>query len=132
MLIKGNTHTDSRGSISFVNDFDMSQIVRMYVISPQPNVVRAWQGHKKETKWFLVTKGKILVRTRSIEGSPKLTEQILKSDIPQVLQINPGFFNGFESLEKGSILTVFSDFTLEESKQDDYRATLEEIPWIKH
>jgi hypothetical protein len=38
-------------------------------------------------------------------------------------------YNGFEALEEGSVLMVFSDFRLEESKNNDYRETLENINW---
>jgi len=32
-------------------------------------------------------------------------------------------------LEEGSVLMVFSDFRLEESKRDDFRESLENINW---
>jgi hypothetical protein len=35
--------------------------------------------------------------------------------------LNPGFVNGFQALEADSILMVYSDKTLEESKEDDFR-----------
>ena len=62
-VIEGNFHEDSRGVIRFVNDYDMVKVVRMYCIEPKLGVIRAWQGHKKETKWFYATKGSFLVKT---------------------------------------------------------------------
>jgi len=56
-VIEGNIHRDERGVVRFVNDFDMKKVVRMYCIKPKLGVVRAWQGHKRETKWFYVAKG---------------------------------------------------------------------------
>jgi hypothetical protein len=46
-----------------------------------------------------------------------------------ILEIGGGYFNGFEALEEGSVLMVFSDFSLEESNNDNYRETLENINW---
>lgn len=128
MLIKGNTYKDHRGILSFVNDFDMSKVVRMYSIEPNINVIRAWQGHMKETKWFYVTKGSFLVKIVKM-NTRKIFNFRLTSNETQVLEISGGYYNGFEALEKGSVLMVFSDFSLQESKNDDYRESLENMPW---
>ena len=66
-VIEGNFHEDSRGVIRFVNDYDMVKVVRMYCIEPKLGVIRAWQGHKKETKWFYATKGSFLVKTMKMD-----------------------------------------------------------------
>lgn len=120
MLIKGNSHTDHRGTVRFVNDFDMSRVVRMYCIEPKMGVVRAWQGHKRETKWFYVAKGSFLVKTIEM-SSNRRNEYLLIYSESNVLEIPGGFYNGFEALEEGSVLMVFSDFDLEASKEDDFR-----------
>lgn len=128
MLIKGKKYKDHRGILNFVNDFDMTKVVRMYSIEPNISVIRAWQGHKKETKWFYVTKGSFLVKIVKMD-SKKVSKYRLTSNETQVLEISGGYFNGFEALEEGSVLIVFSDFSLEESKNDDHRESLENIPW---
>jgi dTDP-4-dehydrorhamnose 3,5-epimerase len=130
-LIKGNTHIDSRGTVRFVNDFDMTKVVRMYCIEPELGTIRAWQGHKIESKWFYVAKGCFTVKTIQIENPELLTEFRMKEKDSQVLNIPEGYYNGFEATEKGSILMVFSDVDLETSKADDHRKTLADIPWIK-
>lgn len=129
MLIPGNTHTDPRGTLAFINDFDLSPIVRMYRIEPKLGVVRAWQGHKKETKWFHVVKGMIRVQLRELETRKVVATLDLNATPPTVLEIKPGHYNGFQALEEDSILMVFSDFTLEDSTLDDYRLSTEEVPW---
>lgn len=128
-MLKGNTHTDHRGAITFYNAFDMSEVVRMYSIQPKVGVIRAWQGHKKETKWFIVQRGTVQVKVRDLETAKLVDSIVLDSDSPKVLKINPGFYNGFEALEENSLLLVFSDLTLQESQQDDFRKSLEELPW---
>lgn len=129
MLITGNSHTDPRGTLTFINDFDLSPIVRMYRIEPKLGIVRAWQGHKIETKWFHVIKGKILVKIRDINNDKLVATQVLEADPPTVLKINPGHYNGLEALEEDSVLMVFSDLSLQASKDDDYRISTEKINW---
>ncbi len=128
MLTIGNIHKDSRGTIRFVNDFDMSAVVRMYCIEPSLGVVRAWQGHKVERKWFYAAKGRFLVKTVEMDSLNKEVFE-LNSLESKVLEIGGGYYNGFEALEEGSVLMVFSDFNLEQSKNDDYRETVEKFKW---
>lgn len=127
-LIEGNLHKDKRGSVRFVNNFDMSQVFRMYCIEPKLGVIRAWQGHKKETKWFYAAKGSLLVKTVEMVSFDR-EEYHLKDTESKVLEINGGHYNGFEALEEGSVLMIFSDFGLEESKEDDYRESLQNLNW---
>jgi dTDP-4-dehydrorhamnose 3,5-epimerase-like enzyme len=54
-------------------------------------------------------------------------EYLLSSTESMVLEIRGGHYNGFETLEKGSVLMVFSDFSMEDSKNDDFRETIENI-----
>ena len=127
-LIEGNIHRDDRGCVRFVNDFNMKNVVRLYCIEPKLGVVRAWQGHKKETKWFYAAKGSFVVKV--INMNTRLLNQFILTDLEsKVLEIPGGSYNGFEALEEGSVLMVFSDFTLEESKGDDFRLRLEEMRW---
>ena len=128
MIFKGNVFFDNRVMLVAFNDFDMSSIVRMYVIQPEAGIIRAWQGHKKETKWFYAAKGSFLVKTIDIHSLEK-REYHLSDSESKVLEISGGHYNGFESLEEGSVLMVFSDFGLEESKGDDFRESLDKFKW---
>ncbi len=127
-VIEGNFHADSRGVIRFVNDFDMVRVVRMYCIEQQLGVVRAWQGHKKETKWFYAVKGSFLVKTLHMDTLEK-KEYNLNDTESKVLEISGGHYNGFEALEEGSVLMAFSDYGVEESKGDDFRESLDNLNW---
>ncbi|RZS98469.1 WxcM-like domain-containing protein [Cecembia calidifontis] len=127
-VIEGNLHRDERGVVRFVNDFDMSRVVRMYCIEPKLGVIRAWQGHQKETKWFYAAKGSFLVKTINMDTLEK-KEYHLKDTESKVLEIPGGHYNGFEALEEGSVLMVFSDVGLEVSKEDDFRESVEVIKW---
>ncbi len=127
-LIPGNIHTDPRGTIRFVNDFTFEGIKRFYAIThPDINIIRAWQGHQLETKYFYVTKGSFLINWIKIDDwtapskSLEIQSKILSDQQSQILIIPPGHVNGFKALEPDSTLMVFSDMSLEESKDDDFR-----------
>ena len=127
-LIQGGIFKDERGTLQFVNDFNFKGIIRFYTIShPDTSVIRAWQGHKIESKHFFVTKGKFLIYWVEIDSwdNPgkklKVNQQTLSAENPQILTINAGNANGFKALEPDSQLIVFSDLTLEEAKKDDFR-----------
>lgn len=128
MLIHGNLHTDHRGTIRFVNDFTFDGIKRFYTIThSDTNIIRAWQGHKLETKYFYVTQGSFLINWIGIDNwqQPskhlKINAHTLTQTQSEILIIPPGHVNGFKALEPDSTMIVFSDMLLGESKEDDYR-----------
>jgi len=128
MLIQGNSYTDPRGTLRFVNDFRFEGIKRFYSIThPDTSVIRAWQGHKIETKHFFVSKGRFLICWVEIDNwdfpskELKVKQQILSADEPQILIITAGNANGFKALEADSTLMIFSDLDLEASSEDMYR-----------
>lgn len=127
-LFVGDTFKDHRGTLSFVNDFDMSEIKRFYtIVHPNTEIVRAWQGHQFEQKWFTVVQGSFKLAAVKIDdwGSPSPTLRphvvTLTDVIPQVLHLPAGYANGFKALEPNSKIIVFSDKSLEDSKKDNYR-----------
>jgi dTDP-4-dehydrorhamnose 3,5-epimerase len=61
-LIYGNTHVDPSGIVCFINDFDMTKVVQMYAIAPELSVIRAFHGHRLETKWSFVAKVVLLLK----------------------------------------------------------------------
>lgn len=134
-LIKGNQHSDERGTVSFINDFDLSPVKRMYTIQhPSTTTVRAWQGHKIESKYFKCLKGRFLVAVVAIDDwvSPsenlKPERYILDANNTEVLHIPAGYANGFKALDTDSELLVFSNLDLESAKNDQYR--FDENLWI--
>jgi dTDP-4-dehydrorhamnose 3,5-epimerase-like enzyme len=128
-IIEGSSFKDNRGIIRFVNDFDLINIRRMYVVKPELAVIRAWQGHKKESKWFYVLSGSFQVQIVNMLDLNQRRSLTLQSNENKVIQIEPGHYNGFELLEDSCELLVFSDQTLDDSKGDDFRLTLEDLKW---
>lgn len=126
--IHGATFSDDRGKIKFFNTFHMKEIQRCYEISPRDtHVIRAWQGHRKEKKWFYCTAGSFIINLVKLNtsvptptiGAPERFE--LKESIPLILEVDGGHASGFKATQENSKLLVFSNCTLEQSKQDDIR-----------
>ena len=128
MLIPGASHTDRRGTIRYVNDFDFAGVKRFYAIThPDTGIVRAWQGHRFEYKYLFVTTGSFVIAWIGIDDweTPRhdlaVSTTILTADESGILVVTPGHANGFRALKPHSTMMVFSDRTLEETKVDDYR-----------
>lgn len=118
---------DHRGEISFCNELDLSPFKRFYKISSTKiGQVRAWQAHLCEEKVFMPLKGKIKIVAVPIVdiksdhfGNSK--EFILDANSPQLIHLPGGYANGFQFLDDVGELMIFSNFSLEESRNDDYR-----------
>lgn len=127
-LIDGGKHIDERGCINFVNDFDMSQVKRLYYTEHfSIDVIRAWQLHIAEKRWFLCVEGSFtvkLVRMDTVENpSESLTvhEFELTAENPQVLYIPAMYANGFKAKEENSKLMIFADAAIDENPNDQIR-----------
>lgn len=126
-LFLGGLHSDQRGSLRFNNDFDASAIKRFYVIENQTtDLIRGWQGHKIEQRWFSAMKGCIEIRLIAIdnwENPSKNLEPtifVLNSEKLDVLHVPSGCITSIQFLEEEGILFVMSDYLLGEI-QDEYR-----------
>lgn len=127
-LFQAEQHMDERGILSFFNQLDISQVKRFYVIEhPDTKIIRAWQGHRVEQKWFCVIKGIFSLATIKPDDwtTPskdlKPVSRFLSSKELKILHVPGGFATGFRALEANSKMLIFSNATLEESKRDDYR-----------
>ncbi|WP_299125641.1 WxcM-like domain-containing protein [uncultured Tenacibaculum sp.] len=127
-LIKGGNFSDERGKLDFVNDFDLSPIKRMYFTTHyNTNVVRAWQGHITESRWFFCVKGSFTVKLVQIDDwetpsdTLKVHEFELSENNPQVLYIPNGYVNGFQALEDNSKLMIMANYGLNEIEDDQVR-----------
>ena len=131
-LIEGGVARDARGSLIFANDFDMRRVKRFYMVENSSlEVVRAWHGHAKEAKYVFVPSGRALVGAVVLDDlvapskQNKVQKFILSADKPEVLYIPGGYANGVRSLEAGTKIIFFSTATLEESKNDDFRFSVD-------
>ena len=127
-IIEGAKHSDLRGTLHFYNDVDLSPVKRFYISEhPDTEIVRAWQGHQRETKWFHVISGKFKIALVRPDDwlNPRhdlsVEEFVLSEMNNQVLIIPGGHASGFKAIDPGSRIMIFSDFSLAESQNDDFR-----------
>ena len=125
--ILGDIAKDHRGQIRFVNDFDMTQVKRFYIIkNADTELVRGWRAHRMEQRWFYVLSGSFSVDLVQIDNwesvSPDLPieKRILKAEEHQVLNVPIGYGTAFQALEPESELLVFADYGIDNAPNDDH------------
>lgn len=126
--IPGGKAFDDRGSLSFINDLDLSIFRRFYIVENHAQgFVRAWHGHKKEAKAVVVVAGAALVAAVKIDNWEKPSKDldvqrvVLSAEKPGALLIPAGYANGFMTLTEGAKVMFLSTSTLDESAGDDFR-----------
>mgnify|MGYP001179657880 CR=1 FL=1 len=127
-ILKGGIFTDHRGSMRFVNDFRFGDVKRFYFIKhPDTTVVRAWQGHQFEKKYFYPIAGSFLVAWVKIDDFENPSRDllpeyhILSTENSEIISVPKGYANGLKALEPNSELLIFSDMDLEESVNEKIR-----------
>ncbi|MCU7615084.1 WxcM-like domain-containing protein [Chryseobacterium sp. GMJ5] len=137
MLLEGKSHQDERGIITYNNDFDLSQIKRIYTIeNHSTDFIRGWQGHKIEQRWFACMKGSfeisVIIVDDFIYPSRKVTIQkyLLKDDVLTYLHIPSGCITAIQAKEENSKLLVLADYSLGEIN-DEYRYSLDYFKTIQ-
>lgn len=127
-VINGGISVDDRGELHFFNSINFKKIKRFYMMNNHTNnFIRAWHGHKKESKIITILNGTAMVCAVKINNwkkpnkNIKIFRKVISCKKPELILIPKGFANGTMNLEKNSKLIFFSDSTLEQSKADDYR-----------
>jgi dTDP-4-dehydrorhamnose 3,5-epimerase-like enzyme len=127
-LIEGGLAIDDRGSLSFVNGFNFAGVKRFYVVSNfRQGFIRAWHGHRQESKYVFASAGSALVCAVAVEDwekpdrNAKVHRYVLSTQKPAVLFIPAGYANGAMSLTQDAKLIFFSTSSVEESRGDDIR-----------
>ncbi|MFH6999055.1 hypothetical protein ACHRVZ_14045 [Flavobacterium sp. FlaQc-57] len=131
-IIQGGNFSDNRGTISYVNDFSFANIERFYIISnSDENPIRAWQGHKLDSKNFYCLSGSFeiyFIKIDNWENPSKdlIIETVLVSALDsKIVHIPAGYANAIKSLEKDSKLISFSTLPLANVSEDDVRYPLD-------
>lgn len=130
-LILGDFHTDFRGSLFYNNSFDTSVVKRIYVIENATNgIIRGWQGHKIEQRWFSAIAGSFIVKLVAIDNwqSPSKDLEIFTFEVCSekldVLHVPSGYVSSIQSKESGSKLLVMADYYLNEIN-DEFRLPID-------
>jgi dTDP-4-dehydrorhamnose 3,5-epimerase-like enzyme len=127
ILISGNCHKDQRGLLFYNNDFDLTNIKRMYVLENSTlDLIRAWQGHKIEQRWFSAIQGGFKIQLIEVDNWDKPTfslpkiQYTLHSKTLDILYIPAGYISSIQALEQNSKLVVMADYNLGEIN-DEFR-----------
>ena len=127
-IIEGGLAIDDRGQVAFVNGFEFDEVRRFYLVTNHAaGFVRAWHGHKRESKYVLVVRGAAKVGVVAIDDwrSPsrdgEVHQYVLSAWAPKVLYIPAGHANGFMTLTPEAQIMFFSTATLAETQADDFR-----------
>ncbi len=129
--IQGDVSKDQRGQIRFVNDFDMSEVKRFYIIkNKDTELIRGWRAHRVEQRWFYVLCGTFLVNLIKIDDWEKpdphlaIQTEILRAEEMKVLHVPPGYGTTFKALNADSELLVYADYPITHAPFDNYSWSL--------
>ena len=127
-IIKGGSYTDERGQLEFFNEFDMSSLKRIYFTTHfDIEVVRAWQGHTIESRWFRCVNGSFNVKLVEIDNWENPSDDLnvfeyeLTPEKQEILYIPSGYVNGFKALKADSKLMIMSNYGFNEIENDQIR-----------
>ena len=127
-IIQGEIFRDHRGRISSLNDFRFDGVNRVYFIThPDPSVIRGWQGHKLEKKWFYCVRGAFRIGLVEIDDwenpSRDLKPQVFRLDEEksEIVCVPEGYANCIRAEVPDSVLLVFSGKPLPEAYADSFR-----------
>lgn len=134
-LIEGNIFRDDRGAISFVNDFNLKDIVRFYIVeNAEGHEKRGWHGHKYDHKNFYCIQGSFKIGYVKIDNWEHPSDELVPESVvltqtkSSLLHIPPGYANMVISLEPNSRLLSFSTLQLDQTEGDSVRYDIER--WI--
>lgn len=127
-IISRGTHQDERGRLDFINDFNADEIKRVYFTTHyETETIRAWQGHKIESRWFICVRGSFQIKVIKVDdwdepsNHLRANSYMLKADNLEVLYIPNGCLNGFKAEEANSKLMIMSDYGMNEIEDDQVR-----------
>ncbi len=118
-FIKGGDFTDERGKLTF-NNFVNLRAKRLYILENSTEVIRAWQGHRIESRWFTSLHGEFIIKIVKVDDWEKpsihLDQKVytLTSGTLDILFVPPGHATSIQSLTENGKLLVLSDFSLDE------------------
>jgi dTDP-4-dehydrorhamnose 3,5-epimerase-like enzyme len=126
-LISGGVHSDPRGNLYYNNGFNASAIKRFYVVeNKNQDLIRGWQGHKIERRWFSCINGSFSIQLILIDNweNPSMNCKKFNFELTSknldVLSIPSGFVSSIQSIDLNSKLLVMSDHLLGEIN-DEYK-----------
>lgn len=130
-IIKGEVFSDARGNINSLNSFRYEGIRRSYFITHHStDVVRGWNAHQVERKWFCCLKGGFdlaLVKLDSWDNpSETLKPEVydLKASEMEMVAVPGGYASAMRATEPESVLMVLSDTAYPSPAEDSKKFPL--------
>lgn len=125
VIFSGDVFQDHRGTITYNNSFDATAVKRIYTIENiSTELVRGWQGHQIEQRWFAALTGRFLISVVVIDDftAPASALPIhqfkLSAEALSYLHIPAGCVTAIQALVEGSKLLVLADYKLGETKDE--------------
>ena len=126
--ISGGRFVDDRGFLKALVFPEGFTPKRLYSVNNwRANFIRAWHGHKFESKLIYMSRGAGIVAAvlMSDTSKPNKSAEIFRfpidSESHTAIFIPAGYANGLMSLTSDAEFTVLSSASLDESKNDDFR-----------
>ena len=127
IIFERGVSEDHRGSLEYYNNLSLDEFKRFYIVrNPKRGTVRAWHGHKVESKLIKVLQGIFIVCLIKIDNREKPSKniEILEYEFNNdsgLIYVPPGYANGAMNVASDSEIMYFSNLSLEESAKDDIR-----------
>jgi dTDP-4-dehydrorhamnose 3,5-epimerase-like enzyme len=119
--INGSTFVDDRGKLTFNNNCSIEGFKRTYIITGHCGMIRAFHGHRKESKIMQCVRGRMRIVLVNMDDE-KDRYTFYLTDNGDCVKVPAGYYNGLQHMTVESELLVYSDTTVVESLGDDYRA----------
>lgn len=121
-IVNGEIFRDHRGRIASLNGFRFDGVARVYFIThPDVSVIRGWQGHKLEKKWFYCVRGAFRIGVVEIDDWEKPSKELkpevigLSEEESRIVCVPEGFATCIKADVPDSTLMVLSGKTMAEA-----------------
>ena len=128
IIFERGVSEDHRGSLEYYNDLELDEFKRFYIVrNPKRGTVRAWHGHKVESKLIKVIKGVFILCLIEIDNweKPSKNIEILEYEFDNdsgLIYVPPGYANGAMNVASDSEIMYFSNLSLEAVSYTHLRA----------
>ncbi len=129
-VIQGEIFEDARGRISSLNSFRFGEVGRVYFLHhPDVSVLRGWNGHRLEKKWFYCVNGAFTIGLVEIDNweSPSKDLEVkmhrLSDTESRILCVPEGYASCIKADIPDSTLMVLSGKTMQDAleAQDNWK-----------
>lgn len=139
-VLRSDASCDERGVVFFNNNMSLASFVRMYFVrNHRADTVRAWHGHRQESKLIFPVSGGVKICAVRIDDLQNDSDRIhywsfwLSSAEGHCCFIPAGYAHGHMMTHPGGTLFVLSNRTIEQSREDDLRWPVSALasPWVR-